>query len=101
MKWSKAQIRDARKLPLAPLLRDHGFILHEMPGENFRVERFGDLVVKDCYWIWKSSGLHGNTIDFFVLVQNLSFADAMRKIFPVIFHTGIVKVPCISSPLAP
>ena len=80
--WSKDQIRQARRVPLASLLHEQGYVLHELTGENYRVEPFGDLVIRDCYWIWKSRGLQGNTIDFFVLVQNLSFADAMRKILP-------------------
>jgi hypothetical protein len=81
MTWSKAEIRQARKIPLAPLLRQKGIQLRELPGENYQVQAFGDLIVRDCYWIWKSRGLQGNTIDFFMITQNLSFAQAMQLIF--------------------
>jgi len=80
MNWSKSDIRAARKILLAPLLRQRGFSLQELPGDNYRVDDFGDLIVKDSYWIWKSKNLHGNTIDFFVMVENFSFADAMKLI---------------------
>lgn len=88
MTWSKNQIRAARKIPLAPLLRQKGVPLRELPGENYLVQAdakggqaFGDLIVRDCYWIWKSRQLQGNTIDFFVMVENRSFAEAMNAIF--------------------
>ena len=82
MTWSKTEIRLARKLPLAPLLQQRGLTLHELPGDNYRVERFGDLVVRDHFWNWKSHQLQGNTIDFFILVENLSFAQAMELLCP-------------------
>ncbi|MEK6684456.1 MAG: hypothetical protein AABY46_07335 [Nitrospirota bacterium] len=82
MTWSKAEIRQARKIPLEPLLRQNGVQLRELPGENYQIQAFGDLIVRDCYWIWKSRQLQGNTIDFFMIVENLTFAQAMQQILP-------------------
>ena len=80
MTWTKSQIQSARKIPLVPILRQKGFILHQLAGDNYRVDPYDDLFIKDSYWIWKSRNIHGNTIDFFILVQNMSFAQAMNLI---------------------
>lgn len=80
MTWTKSQIQSARKIPLAPILRQKGFNLFELTGDNYRVDPYDDLFIKDSYWIWKSRNLHGNTIDFFMILQNLSFEQAMIQI---------------------
>lgn len=82
MKWSKSEIQQARKLPLAPLLRQRGISLRELSGDNYRVELYDDLFVKYNYWIWKSRSLHGNTIDYFIHIENLSFSETMQLLFP-------------------
>jgi hypothetical protein len=51
-----------------------------MPGENYRLDQYGDLVVKEHYWIWKKTGQAGNTIDFFISVEKLTFKEAMKTI---------------------
>jgi hypothetical protein len=78
MTWTKSQIREARKVPLAPILAQRGFQLHELAGDNFIVTDFADLVVKHHYWRWPSKDIQGNSIDFFTQVDGKSFADAMR-----------------------
>jgi len=80
MTWTKTQIRAARKLPLAPVLRARGLQLHPLPDGNFRLAEHGDLVVKLCYWRWPSRGLDGNAIDFFMLVEGKSFNQAMETL---------------------
>ena len=82
MNWSKAEIRQARKLPLVPILLHRGVILRQLHGDNFQIDVHGDLIVRDCYWIWKSRQLQGNTIDFFIQIENLSFAQAMQLLSP-------------------
>lgn len=82
MTWTKSQIQSARKIPLAPVLRQKGVTLHELAGDNYRVDPHTDLFIKDHYWIWKSRNLHGNTIDFFILVENMSFAETMQLLYP-------------------
>lgn len=82
MTWTKSQIQQARKIPLAPILRQKGVILYELAGDNYRVDCYNDLFIKDSYWIWKSRNLHGNTIDFFILVENMSFSQAMTLLNP-------------------
>ena len=41
-----------------------------------------DLIVKEHFWHWKSENLNGNAIDFFMIVEELSFADAMNILCP-------------------
>jgi len=76
--WTGEQIRRARKIPLAPLLRQRGYPLRLMPGDNFLIEDHQDLVVKDSYWVWPSRSMKGNAIDFFMLVECRSFHETME-----------------------
>jgi hypothetical protein len=76
--WTKEQIRQARRKPLVPILKERGYHLRQMPKDNFRVEDEGDLVVKKSYWVWESRELKGNAIDFFMLVECRSFNEAME-----------------------
>ena len=76
--WTREQIQRARKIPLAPLLRERGYPLRVMPGDNFLIEDHQDLVVKDSYWVWPSRTMKGNAIDFFMLVECRSFHEAME-----------------------
>jgi len=82
MTWSKTEIRNARKLPLVSLLQHRGFTLHELPNQNFRLDTHPDLIVRDCYWIWKSRQIQGNTIDFFILIEGKSFSETMQILCP-------------------
>ena len=78
--WSKEQFRAARHVPLAPLLSHRGFRLRETGAGNFEVLDHPGLIVKDCFWRWPDQEADGNTIDFFVHVQGMSFAVAMRRL---------------------
>jgi hypothetical protein len=78
--WTKQQIRAARMAPLAPLLQKRGLELVERSAGNLNLPAFPGLILKDSYWRWPQRELSGNTIDFFVKVLGLSFADAMRQI---------------------
>lgn len=80
MTWTKNEIRMARKKPLAPILLKKGYRLTKMPQENYRLDQYGDLVVKEHYWIWKKTRQAGNTIDFFISVEKLTFKEAMKTI---------------------
>ena len=82
MTWNKTEIRAARKVALAPLLLRRGLRLLPKPQDNFLVTTYDDLMVKDCYWRWPSRNLQGNAIDFFTLVERLSFQDAMAILLP-------------------
>lgn len=78
MTWTKQQIRDARKVHLAPLLTRRGFRLRLLPEGNTLVEDHPDLIVKHHYWTWPTKNIQGNAIDFFVLVEGKSFHQAME-----------------------
>ena len=78
MMWKKSEIRRARKVELAPLLIQRGLQLKKLADENFLVPRYDDLIVKKSYWIWPSNNLGGNAIDFFIVVQGMSFSQTMK-----------------------
>jgi hypothetical protein len=78
MTWSKADIRKARRAPLLPLLQARGHRIRPLHYDNWRVEDFGDLTVKDGYWVWPSHNRAGNAIDFFTAVEGMTFAQAMQ-----------------------
>lgn len=79
-RWTREQIRDARKAPLLPLLQKRALSFVEKEAGNFQSPAFPGLILKDSYWRWPERQLAGNTIDFFVQVLGLSFNDAMRQI---------------------
>ena len=79
-RWTRQQIRAARVAPLAPLLQKRGLQMMEHEARNLTLPAFPGLIVKDFYWRWPQRELAGNTIDFFVKVLGLSFAEAMREI---------------------
>ena len=81
-KWSRQDIRDARRVSLPDVLSRHGFALSETGGGNFRLSDHPGLIVKDCYWRWPERGSQGNAIDFCTQVLGLSFHDAMRALTP-------------------
>ena len=76
-RWNKSEIRAARKIELAPLLARRGIRLQPLREGNFCVVDYDDLLIKESYWRWPSKHIEGNAIDFFVLVEGMSFADAM------------------------
>jgi hypothetical protein len=78
--WTRQQIRNARSVPLIPLLQKRGIPLVEKTTANFISPDFPGLIVKDSYWRWPERNLAGNAIDFFVQILGLSFHDAMRHI---------------------
>ena len=79
-RWSKEQIRAARKAPLPRLLRREGFALRPRGHGNFELLHYGGILVKDAYWRHPGGEHAGNTIDLFVQVLGRTFNDAMRII---------------------
>ena len=77
MRWSKEQIRTARMVTLAPLLRRRGCTLKTLADDNYCISNYEDLIIKENYWRWPSRNLDGNTIDFFTKVEKLTFSDTM------------------------
>ena len=78
MIWNKSDIRRARKVDLAPVLRGKGLQLRPLLDDNFLVVTYYDLFVKKSFWRWPSRNLCGNSIDFFIRVQGLSFNETMK-----------------------
>jgi hypothetical protein len=79
-KWTKEQIREARKIELEPILNRRGLRLRPLKNGNTLVEDYPDLVVKQHYWTWPDKNMAGNTIDFFVKIEGKSFNQAMEII---------------------
>ena len=80
MIWSKRDIQNARKATLSDILFKRGYRLINLNNENFKVERYGQLIIKRNYWYWKNKKISGNTIDFFVKIEKMSFLEAMTII---------------------
>lgn len=81
VRWTRDQIRAARKAPLVALLRARGMELRELESDNFTLPNtHSGLLVKNNYWRWPERQLAGNTIDFFTQILGLSFNDAMVNI---------------------
>ena len=78
--WQREDIRVARMVELAPLLRRRGLALRDRGGGNFEVEQYKGLVLKASYWRWPQRDLAGNAIDFYVKVLGASFSDAMKEL---------------------
>jgi hypothetical protein len=86
-KWSADNIRQARKTDLVPLLTGRGYLLQPATNGNFRIMPNSNnpaspagLIVKLHFWLWPEQHIAGNTIDFFMKIEGLSFNDAMRLI---------------------
>jgi hypothetical protein len=79
-KWSRQDIRDARRVSLPDLLPRLGLALRETGGGNFRLLDHPGLIVKDCYWRWPERDMQGNTIDLLVHVLGRTFDQAMTAI---------------------
>ena len=77
-RWNKSEIREARRIQLAPLLKERGLQLQPLADDNFCVVAYDDLLIKESYWRWPSRNREGNAIDFFLFVEGMSFAEAIR-----------------------
>ena len=77
-KYTREQIRRARKCTLKPVLELCGCRLRRLPGGNFEVLGLDQsVVVKEHYWTCPDTGEAGNAIDFMMRFRGLSFAEAM------------------------
>ena len=79
-RWSIDQIRAARMVELAPLLRRRGLSLYDRRDGNWEIGEYHGLLLKASYWRWPERNLAGNTIDFYTKVLGASFSNAMREI---------------------
>ena len=79
-RWSREQIRSARRVNLVPLMQCRGLELRDRSADNYEVCRFPGLIVKQNYWRWPEENMAGNTIDFFTSIVGLTFSQAMQEI---------------------
>jgi hypothetical protein len=77
---ARAQVKAERfgALLVCPAAGQVNYRIRPLHDDNWRVEEFGDLTVKDRYWVWPSHNCAGNAIDFFTAVEGKSFAQAMQ-----------------------
>ena len=87
MTWTKSVIREARQADLAPILTGRGHRLLPLKNENFSIVPDAEhptapagCVIKRNFWTWPDHEMAGNTIDFLVKVEKLSFHQAMEVI---------------------
>ena len=72
-KWTREEIRAARRAHLPSVLRAEGFKLRETREENFELLQCPGLIVKDNYWRWPDQNRQGNSIDLLVTVLGVTF----------------------------
>lgn len=80
-KWAAGQIRNARRVALAPLLEQMGYQLQ--PLENGNMEVLGlprAVIIKEHYWHCPEDQTGGNAIDLLTQVMGMSFNQAMDKL---------------------
>ena len=87
MTWTKSSIRAARQADLAPILTGRGYRLQPLKNDNFSIvpdaahpTAPAGLVVKRNFWTWPDHDQAGNTIDFLVKIEKLTFHQAMEVI---------------------
>ena len=89
MTWTKQQIRDARKIKLVPILIERSYRLYPLKNDNYRIlpddpdacserRRGAGVIVKESFWIWHEKNIYGNTIDFLMKIEGMSFNQAMQ-----------------------
>jgi hypothetical protein len=79
-KYSREDIRSARRADLPSLLRREGHPLRETGAGNFELLCRPGLIVKRSFWRWPGQNRQGNAIDLFVNVLGMSFDQAMSII---------------------
>lgn len=87
MTWTKSAIREARQADLAAILISRGYRLQSLKNDNFSIvpdakhpSALAGLVVKRNFWTWPDHEMAGNTIDFLVKIEMLTFHQAMEVI---------------------
>lgn len=79
MIWTSTDIEQARRTALAPLLVRRGYQLRELgEGAWLVANRFPGILVRGHHWSWPKARQQGNTIDFLMYVEGLTFAEIMR-----------------------
>ncbi len=79
MTWKHSDIRRARHTLLKPILEALGYRLEPRQNGNYRIlGPAGDIMVKDHYWVCTQDGSAGNSIDFLVKIEGVSFNKAME-----------------------
>ena len=80
-RWNRTEIRNARQAPLKPILESLGYPLHHMKEGNYRIlENSKDIVIKDHYWTCNAENIGGNSIDYLMRIEGMSFHKAMQLI---------------------
>ncbi len=82
MTWTKDEVERARTRQIAPLLRDKGYRLVELPTGAVLLDGVKGLVIRGNAWVWPAQNLRGNAIDFFMSVEAKTFAEAMQLLCP-------------------
>ena len=79
MTWSRSEIRQARQIPLKPLLLKMGYRLEAINSGNYVVHGLlYEVVIKENYWVCTENDTAGNSIDFLVKIKGMTFSKAMN-----------------------
>ena len=81
MTWTKSDIQSARKINLVIILQKLGYDLRKLDNDNYLVDKFATVVIKNNYWFCKATKAAGNAIDFFIKFEKKSFMETMDILF--------------------
>ncbi len=82
-KWTKEEIRTARRQLLKPVLEQLGYRLKPQGAGNYRIINLPEkVIIKECYWMNYDDNSSGNAIDFFVKICGKKFSEAMEILQP-------------------
>lgn len=80
-RWTPDQIQAARRVALAPLLKQMGYRLQPLKDDNLEVfDLPKPIIIKQHYWRSPEDGTGGNAIDLLTQVIGLSFREAIETL---------------------
>ena len=80
-RWSRDDIRSARRAHLKPVLENLGYRLRPLENGNYEVCGIScTVIIKENYWLCTDDQRSGNVIDFCMMILNISFNKAMEVI---------------------
>ncbi|WP_342421103.1 DUF3991 domain-containing protein [Paenibacillus sp. FSL E2-0178] len=78
--YTKEQKKRARQSSLVELCERQGIMLQAEGYDNYRVPKYGGLIIKDNFYYWNATGEQGSAIDFCMKILGMPFVDAVEEL---------------------
>lgn len=76
---TKHDIQTARSVDLVAFLQERGYELKKI-GDQYCLAEHDSLFIRGNMWNWFSQGLGGNSLDFLIKYEGMTFVDAVREL---------------------